>query len=198
MSMFSLKKLALVAFVGAGMTLSGCLTNDKEEEKPPIDTNDTHTALPTEKTISVGAQGATAGSSVDLDAGTVLQSGAANAALETVDLVFMYYGSAFHIDNTTSAKAAGVANTINLTDSWTAAKLNTNQFVKVTAKPADQEAAYAAFLASSSKLSSSTVASGDMFIVETSENEFVMLTVSAMTGTDKTGGADFKISITTF
>jgi flagellar hook protein FlgE len=197
MSMFSLKKLALVAFVGAGMTLSGCLTNDdKDEEKPPVDST---TALPAEKTINVGAQGhASLGSAVDLDEGKVLLSAAANAALETVDLVFMYYGTSYHIDNTTSAKAAGKANSITLTDTYPDAKLSTNKFVKVTAKPSSQEDAKAKFTASTSKLSSSPIANGDMFIVETTEADHVLLTVSATTGSDKNGAADFKISVTPF
>ncbi len=200
MSMFSLKNLAVVAFVGAGLTLSGtltgCLTNDdnKDTTKNPTEN---HTALTAEKTLSVGAQGnASLGSALELDTGKVYSSAAANANLADVDLVFMYYGTDYHIDNTKSAKAAGKANSINLTDSYSDAKVSDNKFVKVPTKPADQEAAKAAFTAGT-PMTSSTVAANDMFIVMTTQGHYALLTVSAVTGSDKAGAADFKVSVGT-
>jgi hypothetical protein len=195
----SIKSLAVVGIVSVGFLVNGCLTDDKKEPaKDPVKVDSTH-ALAAEKTLNVGAQGnATLGSSLELDTGKVYLSAAANANLDGVDLVFMYYGSGYHIDNTESAKAAANAATpkINLADNWLDAKLNGNEFVKVTTKPANQEAAVAAW-GTGSKLSSSMVAAGDMFVVETTDGEYTLITVSAVTGSDKTGAADFKISILT-
>jgi hypothetical protein len=196
----SIKSLALVGIVSVGFLVNGCLTDDKKAEKKDTTKVDTTHALAAEKTLNVGAQGnLTLGSSLELDTGKVYLSGVANANLDGVDLVFMYYGSAYHIDNTESAKAAANAATpkINLADNWVAAKLNGNEFVKVTTKPANQEAAMTTFMTSSAKLSTSTVAQGDMFIVETTDGNFTLITVSAVTGTDNKGAADFKISIGT-
>lgn len=196
MSFFSLKKAALVGAIGASLMFSGCLTNDDDEET--TDPTPTTTPLAASKTLSVGAQGnATLGSALELDAGVVYSSTQANANLAKVDLVFMFYTGGYHIDNTKSAKAAGIANSINLTNSYPDASVKDNKFVKVTAEPANQEAAKKAFADATTKLSSSTVAANDMFIVETTEGKYAYVKVSAVTGTTNTGAADFSVSVTT-
>jgi hypothetical protein len=99
MSMFSLKKLALVAFVGAGMTLSGCLTNEeeKEEEKPPVVTP---TDSVSSKTVQLGAQKNAKAGSVDLDTWTAYTSGDGKTKYADIDIVFAF---------STSTTAGGAA-----------------------------------------------------------------------------------------
>jgi hypothetical protein len=198
MSFFSLKKAALVGIVGAGLFVNGCLTNDdddKDEDTTPVVNT---TPLVAADTLSVGAQGnATLGSALELDLGLVYSSSQANANLEDVDLVFMYYTNAYHIDNTMAARAAGVANSINLTNTYDQTKVKDNKFVKVTSAPANQEAAKKAFTDAATKLATSTVSNGDMFIVQTTDGDYAFVKVVAVTGASNTGAADFSVSVTT-
>ena len=196
---FSVGLIALPMAFLSTTTLTGCLTDDKKEDTttPPK-----HTALSAEKTLAVGAQGATLGSVMNLDAATdaemVLSSAQANAAQEEIDLVFMFYGAKFHIDNAVSAKAAAVAQTppINLANSYDDAKIKNIQIVKVTTKPADQEAAKAAF-AAGTKIYGSEIAGGEMFLVNTTGGKLALVTVGTIVGADNKANSSFKVSINT-
>lgn len=179
-------------------TLTGCLTDDKEDTTKTDTVK--HTALSAEKTLSVGAQAATLGSVMDLDATTdaamVLNSAAANAAQATIDLVFMYYGGGFHMDNAVEARTAGIANSINLTNSYDLTKIQDIRIVKVTTKPADQEAAKAASAAGTA-IKGSVITGGEMFIVTTTGGKIALVTVGSIVGTDNKANGSFKVSINT-
>ncbi|MDQ3000626.1 MAG: hypothetical protein M3Y08_05130 [Fibrobacterota bacterium] len=184
--------IAGMMMVATSVSFTGCLTDDKDDE--PAST--TKTALAAEMTIAAGAQGATLGSVLDLDAGVALGSVAANAAQESIDLVFMYYGGSFHVDNAVSAKAAGVANSINLTNSYSDSKIKDIGIVKVMTKPANQEAAKAAFTAGT-PIKSSVITGGEMFLVKTTEGKLALVTVGTIVGTDNKANAEFKVTINT-
>lgn len=200
MSLLNMKKVFAGAFfagcfmVVSTTTLTGCLTDDKTDA---IDTTTAakHTPLSTETTIDVGAQGATGGSVIDLDSGKAWGSIVANANQPGIDLVFMYYGGAFHLDNAVAAKAAGIANAINLTNTYGTTIVDV-KIVPVTTKPADQEAAKAAFTAGTAS-SSNVVVEGKMFLVMSTGNKLVLVTVGPIVGADKTGGAKIKLSVNT-
>lgn len=177
---------ALVA--GSALTFTGCLTDDKEEE--PVGT---HTALGAETTVSVGAQGhASLGTAVDLDTKTVMLSAAANAAQGTIDVLFAYSGGAFKLMSPIAAKAAG---DVGVAANYTSADLKVTEFVKVSAKPADSEAAAKAFSDAASKLTSSTVAAGDKFVVKTGLGKIVYLSVVSIAGAEKNAAADLALAI---
>ena len=175
-------------------TLTGCLTDDKKDSVPVV-VEPKHTALATATKIDVGAQGATGGSVIDLDSAKAWGSVVANANQSGIDLVFMYYGSAFHLDNAVAAKAAGLANSINLTNSYGSTIVGVD-IVKVTTLPNDQEAAAKAFT-DGSKISGSAVVEGDMFLVKSTGGKLVLVTVGAIVGADKTGGAKISLSVNT-
>lgn len=174
-------------------TLTGCLTEDDGKDSTP-DTSGNKTAWPTEITLNLGGQGhPTLGSVAELDTGKVYTSAIANANLAAADLVFLYYSAGWHIDNTKSAKAMGIAHSINLTNSYPDASVKDNKFVKVTTKPANQEAGKTAF-AAGTQVATSAIANGDMFLVNTTGNKIVLVTISSVTGV-ATGAADIKVSI---
>jgi hypothetical protein len=177
-------------------TLTGCLTDDDKDSTP--DTTKS-TPLSAEKTLSVGAQGATLGSVMDIDAATeaamVLNSAAANAAQESIDLVFLFYGNAFYIHNAVGARAAGKAQTppINLVDSYDLTKIKDIKMVKVTTKPKDQEAAKAAL--SGTLTTGSAITGGEMFVIQSTGGKVALVTVGTIVGTDNKANASFKVSI---
>jgi hypothetical protein len=184
-------------FVGAlmlasSLTVTGCLTDEKDDTT----STGSHTALSTEKVLDVGAQGASGGSVIDLDSGVVWNSATANANQSGIDLVFLHYGSAFHLENAVMAKASGIANSINLTNSYNSAQIKDVGIVKITTKPDDQEAAKAAYTAGS-KIQGSAVVEGDMFLVMSTGGKLALVTVGTIVGSDKTGGAKIKISVNT-
>ena len=191
------KKLAFAGLVIAGLsfnlTTTGCLTDSKKDDTT---TAPKHTAFATEVTLDVGAQGASAGSVIDIDSAKAWDSKTANANQEKIDLVFMNYGTGFHLDNAVAAKAAGVANSINLTNTYDDAKIVSVKIVKVTTKPADQEALKAAFTAGT-VITGSVVATDDMFIVQSTGGKLALVTVGTIVGSDKTGGAKIKLIINT-
>lgn len=179
-------------------TLTGCLTD--EEKDPPADTTKS-TPLSAEKTVTLGAQAATLGSVMDLDAATeagmVLGSAAANAAQESIDLVFLFYGGSFYLHNAVGAKAAGKAQTppINLVDSYEDSKIKDIKIVKVTVKPKDQEAAKAAL--SGTAIKGSAITGGEMFVVQSTGGKVALVTVGSIAGTDNKANGVFKVSINT-
>jgi len=200
----NVKKVTLGGmFVGVMMAVStvsmtGCLTNDKTTDTTKTDTTH-HTALVAGTSLTIGAQGhPTYGSVIDIDAGTALTSIQANAAQSTIDLVFLFYGNAFHLLDAVNAKAAGLAQTpqINLTNSYDDAQIQHVDMVKVTTKPADQEAAKAAFTAGS-KIHESTVVAGDMFLVMSTGGKLALVTMSSITGTDKAAAGSVLLQVNT-
>jgi len=174
-------------------SVTGCLTDSKSSDTTAVGV---HTAFPAATSIPVGAQGATLGSVIDLDTKTALTSAQANAAQGTIDLVFMFYAAAFHMDNAIAARSAGIANSINLTNSYTLASLKDTKIVKITAAPADQEAAKAAFTAGTAS-PTNVIAGGEMFLVETTSGKVTLVTVGTIVGTDNKANANFNVSIST-
>lgn len=197
----NVKKVTLGGmFIGAMMlasslTVTGCLTKD---DKDTTATNPgTHTDLAAGTTVTIGAQGhPTYGSVIDIDAAKAMTSSEANAAQSDIDLVFLYYGSAFHLEDAVMAKASGIANNINLTNSYDATKIQDVDMVKVTTKPADQEAAKAAFDAGT-KIHGSAVVQGDMFLVKSTGGKLALVTVSTITGNDKTAAGSVLLQVNT-
>ncbi len=182
-------------FIGAmvlvsSFSITGCLTDSKKDT--PADTAK-HTPMGAETTVSVGAQGhATLGTAVDLDTKTVLLSAAANAAQGTIDVLFAFSGGALKLMSPIAAKAAG---DVGVAANYTDASLKVTEFVKVTVKPVDSEAAAKAFTAGAAKLTSTAVATGDQFVVKTGAGKIVYLVVKSVAGTDKNAAADLTIAI---
>ncbi len=197
----NMKKILAGGFIAGCMmmvsttTLTGCLTDSKKDTVATVDTAH-HTAIVAAKTISAGAQGATLGSVLDLDAGVALTSAAANAAQPSIDLVFMFYGAAFHMDNPTAARLAGIANSINLTNTYDVTKIMDLKVVKITTMPADQEAAKVAFDAGTAS-PSNVIVGGEKFIVKTSGGKLCLVTVGTIVGTDNKANASFMVSLST-
>jgi hypothetical protein len=184
--------IAGAMIIGSSFSVTGCLTDDDKDDS----TATTKTPLSTESTIDVGAQGASGGSVIDLDSAKAWSSAVANANQSGIDLVFMYYGGAFHLDNAVAAKAAGVANAINLTNTYSDAQIKDIKIVKITTKPDNQEAAKAAFDAGTA-IKGSAVVEGDMFLVMSTGGKLALVTVGPIVGADKTGGAKIKLSVNT-
>lgn len=92
MNLLSIKSAALIALVGSGLFLNGCLTNDDKDPDPTPTAND---SLKT-TTATLGAQeNSTIGSFLDLDDNfKVLKLADANANDAKVDLIFAYSGTA--------------------------------------------------------------------------------------------------------
>jgi hypothetical protein len=197
----NVKKVTLGGmFVGVLMAVStvsmtGCLTSDNKDTTK-TDTSH-HTALPAGTSLTIGAQGhATYGSVIDIDAPAALTSAQANAAQSTIDLVFLFFGGAFHLDDAVTARADGIANNINLTNSYDLTKIQAVSMVKVTTKPADQEAAKAAFTAGT-VVHTSTVVAGDMFLVMSTGGKLALVTMSSITGTDKAAAGSVLVQVDT-
>jgi hypothetical protein len=197
----NVKKVTLGGmFVGAlmlasSLTVTGCLTDDKKDSTVTTDTTH-HTALAAGTPIAIGAQGASGGSVIDIDNAVALSSAQANAAQSTIDLVFLYYNGGFHLEDAVMARASGVTYSINLTNTYDATQIKDVDMVKVTTKPADQEAAKAAFTAGS-KIHGSAVVAGDMFLVMSTGGKLALVTVSSITGADKTASASVLLQVNT-
>jgi hypothetical protein len=183
--------LAVVALPLAFMsTLTGCLTDDKKSDTT---TTPNSTALGASTVLSAGAQAhPTLGSVLDLDSGKVWKSAVANANQEKIDLVFLNYGGAYYLHDAVSAKAAGVANGINLTDSYDAAKIKASTLVKVSTKPKDRETAKANYDAGT-KVAFSVITGGEMFVVKSTEGALFLVTVGSVSG-GAAGTGDFTVN----
>lgn len=70
----------------SSVSLTGCLTDDDPEDPPAA----SDTTLVSKSSTTLGAQSASAGSSLDLDAWTVYQAAAAKTNSTKVDLIFAY------------------------------------------------------------------------------------------------------------
>jgi hypothetical protein len=198
----NVKKVTLGGmFVGAMMfagslSITGCLTDDKKDDSTATGTKHD---LPAATTLSVGAQGhATYGSVIDIDSAKAWTSAVANANQSGIDLVFLFYGDAFHILDAVDAKAAGIAQTpqINLVNTYDNTKIVHVDIVKVTATPADQEAAKAAFDAGT-KFHSSAVVAGDMFLVKSTGGKLALVKVASIAGSDKSAAATITLQVNT-
>ncbi len=197
----TVKKVSLAGFVAGALiiassfSVTGCLTDSKKDTTAVVDTAK-HTAFPTATTVAAGAQGATLGSVLDLDTKTALTSAAANAAQGSIDLVFMFYGGYFYLDNAVAARSAGIANNINLTNTYTLASLKNSKIVKVSSTPADEEAAAKTFAAASST-PENVIVGGEMFLVEDTAGKLCLVTVGTIVGTDNKANANFNVTIST-
>jgi hypothetical protein len=196
----NVKKVTLGGmFVGAMMlasslSITGCLTDDK---KPDTTATTTKHDLPSATTVTIGAQGhATYGSVIDIDSGKAWTSAVANANQAGIDLVFLFYGAGFHLLDAVDAKAAGIANNINLTNSY-GSSIQHVDMVKVTTVPANQEEAKATFDASSSKIHSSDVVAGDMFLVKSTGGKLALVKIASITGADKAAAASVTLQVNT-
>lgn len=183
--------IAGAMIIGSSFSVTGCLTDDDGDKDTTTTT--TKTPLSAESNVSVGAQGhASLGTAVDLDTKTVLLSAAANAAQGSIDILFAYSGNALKLMSPIAAKAAG---DVGVAANYTSADLKVTEFVKVTAKPADSEAAAKAFTDGATKLTSYAVAEGDKFVVKTGAGKIVYLTVKSIAGTEKNAAADLTLAI---
>ena len=195
MNILSTKKVLAGALVVLGLsmtsTLTGCLTDDKKDAAP--DTSH-HTAWGTSMTANLGAQAhPTLGSVLDLDSGKVWLSAVANQNQAKIDLVYLYYNSAAHLDGARAARDSGAKYTINLTNTYDTTKVKDIMMVKVTAKPADQEAGITAYTAGP-LIRSTTIAIGDKFVVKTTEGKYAYVEIAAVAGTTA-GTADVSFII---
>jgi hypothetical protein len=152
---------------------------------------------PAEQTLAVGAQGnPTLGTAVDLDSAAVLTTAQVNlnsyVALHNVDILFAFSSGTLQIMTPAAAKDAGdVPLALNYPD----AQITMTDFVSVTAKPADQLAAAAAY-AAGTKDSSADVVVGDMFVVRTSYGNYAYVKVDSITGTGNTAAASLAVTVT--
>lgn len=146
--------------------------------------------------IPVAAQGSgAAGSALDVDAMKAMLSAQANANQSSIDLVFLYYAGAFHLDGPVAARAAGIANSISITSNYSTASIYDLKMVRVSAIPADQESCKLTY-ALGAKAASSLVVPGDMFLLRTSSGGFAIVTVASITGTDKMATAVISVALT--
>jgi len=199
----NVKKVTLGGmFIGAMMlasslSVTGCLTDDKKDDTTKTDPG-THTDLPAAKTLNVGAQGhATYGSVIDIDSGKAWTSAVANANQAGIDLVFLFYGDGFHLLDAVDAKAAGVANNINLTNTYNSSQIVHVDMVKISSMPADQEAAKAEFDATPTKMHSFDVIEGDMFLVKSTGGKLALVKIASIAGSDKNAAATITLQVNT-
>jgi hypothetical protein len=184
----STSPVSLTLYRKTGSTAVTGIVSENDSTQPPLST-----PWGAGTRIALGAQGhATLGATLDLDEGKAWFSAVANANQSGIDLVFLYYQGTFHLDNAVQAKAAGVANTIYLTNAYDDSKIRDIAIVKIVAKPADQEAARKAF-AAGAKIRGSTVTAGEMFLVESTEGKLVLVTVTVVAGTDNRGAAEVEL-----
>ena len=181
--------------IASSLSFTGCLTDDKDD-KDTTKTG-THTAFAASKTLTAGGQGhTTLGSVLELDAGTVLTSTQANAKQDDIDGVLLYYSGAWHLENAVMARASGVANNINLTNTYDVSKIEDVPYVKVSTMPADQEAALAAFTAGT-HIKGSVITGGEIFLINTTGGEIAVLKVTSVSGTTSAGVGEFSFNLLT-
>lgn len=184
---FATKTLA-ASLIALSLGLTGCLTDSKDDDdKDPVVT----TPWTADSVLTVGAQGhLILGTAVDLDHRRVLLSAAANAAQDSIDVLFAYHGGAFVLIAPRTAKDSG----ISVANNYDITKVQYTQFVKVDTEPANWEAGVAAFDAGT-KVSYAAIAANDVFVVKTTEENYVLLTVSSVTGTDNTGTGTLTVNL---
>jgi hypothetical protein len=179
-------KLLAASLMTLSLGLTGCLTDSKDDKDPdPI-----VTLWTTDSTLTVGAQAAVPGTAVDLDLRRVLLSAAANAAQDSLDVLFAYHGGSFVLIAPRTAKDSG----ISVAASYDTTKVKYIQFVKVTTEPANWEAGVAAFTAGT-KVSYSAIAANDMFVVKTSLDNYALVTIASITGSSATGTGTLTVNL---
>jgi hypothetical protein len=184
-SMFTTKILA-ASMMALSLGFTGCLTDSKDDEEPVVTTPWT-----SDSALTVGAQAnATLGTAVDLDKRRVLLSAAANLAQDSLDVLFAYRNNAFVLVAPRTAKDSAISVAAN----YDTTKVKYTQFVKVTTEPANWEAGVAAFEAGT-KVSYAAVVANDMFVVKTTENAYVLVTISAINGTSNTGSGTLTVNL---
>ena len=156
----------------------------------------------TDKNVTLGAQGASAGSALELDTAGVWNSVTANSNQAKIDLVLLFHpktGGSLKLFGARAARDAGVADTINLTNGYDTNLVKDIKFVQVSAKPASQQAAKELYVEAQEDddlLRSVAVAVGLKLVVKTTENRYVYLEVTGITGgTANTGTAALTLSI---
>lgn len=170
------------------VTVDGTVS-ETDSTQPPMST-----PWGTAVRVSLGAQGSPVlGAVLDIDEARAWLSAQANANQSGIDLVFMYYSGGFHLDNAVQAKAAGIANSINMTNSYDNAQIKDLGMVKVSAKPADQESARKVF-AAAAKIKGSVILAGDRFLVQSTEGRLAMIMVVSIEGTGSSASAVVEIT----
>lgn len=187
------KKIIALGLLAASFSLTGCLTDDDGDKKGG-NTDSTY-AWTEGTTVTVGAQADTAhGSAVDLDVPRVLKSAAANNAQDSLDVVFAYgkvgADSTFLLASPRSAKDSGIA----LAANYDTSKVKRTEFVKVATAPANYTAGVAAFEAGT-KTSYAKIAANDLFVVKTTLNNYVLVSVTSITGTGKAGQGSLNLKL---
>jgi hypothetical protein len=189
-------KILAAGIMAMSLGLAGCLTDSKDDMKEPDVVTTPWTA---DSVLAVGAQGhASLGTAIDLDLRRVMLSSVVNdtangrANLRSVDVLFAFdtVSSTFKIMSPVAAKAANISVARNYIDSL----ITDTKHVKVSAAPANYEAAVAAFNAGTQS-SATTVVANDMFVVKTNLNEYAFLTVSSITGTDRFGAGTITVNL---
>jgi hypothetical protein len=153
------------------------------------------TTWPVGTTVTAAAQGSNvAGSAIDLDGPTVYTVSNAIAHATTIDLLFVFNDGSFQLMSPVEAHADIDITIADGYSSW-----NDIKMLKVAAKPANQELAGEIYNSAGTALvGKSTVAVGDMFIVYTSAQNWVLVTVTSITGTGASdGAAEITVSVGT-
>jgi hypothetical protein len=149
----------------------------------PADT--AHTPLPAGVNLTVGAQASVYGAVIDIDSERTWTAALAYANQQDIDLVFQFYANALHLDDAVSARDAGIAQNINLTNGFDAAKIVHVDMVRITSEPPDQETAKIQFDSSAKIIHGAVVGAGDMFLVKSTGGKLAFLKVVSLTGTDR-------------
>lgn len=152
-------------------------------------------------TVTAAAQSSNAaGSAIELDgpptgAGpTVYTVSQAIANSAEIDLLFVFSANSFQLMSPLEAYNTSGITIANGYSSW-----NDIKMLKVAARPANQELAGEMFNSAGTALvGKSTVAVGDMFIVYTSAQNWVLVTVTSILGTGASDGeAQITVSVGT-
>jgi hypothetical protein len=195
MHVFGLTKQIMAAgllagcVLSTGVSLTGCMTDDKNDSGATVAK---HTPFGAATVVSIGAQGNTAyGSAVDLDAKKVMLSDAALAAQGTIDIVFIFSNGDLQIASPVYAKAAG---DVPLATNYDAAKIKDTQFGRLSTPPEDSEQAITLF-AQTPKSNNAIVLEGVPYLVKTDKGKLATITLTEVTGTDKTASAKLTIAL---
>ena len=184
---FPVKNVFACSLIALSLGLTGCLTDSKDDETVVT------VSWSADTTLNVGAQAhATLGTAIDLDGKKVLLSAAVNdsansfANLRSVDILFAYSGATLDSIRLMTPKAAKVAGDVALALNYRDSVINaqTTKFVKVTAADTVSWTAGKAKFDSdtTAQKTSSVVAAGDLFVVKTTLNNYILVKVGAFTG----------------
>ena len=150
-------------------------------------------AWPAEHSVTAGAQGNASGTALDLDVPEAMQTTVAYANQGAIDLLFVYSAGTLKLMSPVAAKLAG---DISFAANFNGTLIQDVLFVKVPAKPANQEEGKAAY-DTGSPTDSASVAANDVYIVKTSEGKYVRLTVTSIQGSDAVATMNLAVSFVT-